>query len=173
MSTSAERRTVIPPFPPSTPRVRLGAIQARGAPLDGGWWPRSSDPVAELPGLILAIDHRRGPITRVMLGSAGWSSHPTRLAVGGRVIRLGWFASLPVGLLTAICASRFRVDLLLVPPETNAAVADAAMALAAAPNNSLRTPDVLAAALAGLTARAKEAAPGQHEAADPSHAREL
>ena len=104
-----------------------------------------------------------------MLGSAGWTSHPARLAVGGRVIRLGWFASLPVGLLTAICAARLRVDLLLVPPGTDAAVAEEAMAMAAAPDNNLRTPDVLAAALAGLTSRAKVAAQAAWES-DGGHA---
>jgi hypothetical protein len=41
-------------------------------PLDGGCWPRSADPVAELPGLILALqgpgppgDH--GPVTHLLL----------------------------------------------------------------------------------------------------------
>jgi hypothetical protein len=32
---------------------------------------RSADPVAELPGLILAIDRRHGPVTQIMLGRAG------------------------------------------------------------------------------------------------------
>jgi hypothetical protein len=52
------------------------------------------------------MDQRRGPITRVMLAFDFWDEHPLRLAVGGRVIRLGWFASMPVGLLTAIRADR-------------------------------------------------------------------
>ena len=39
-----------------------------------GWRPRSADPAAELPGLILALDERHGPfnaITRIMVGMAG------------------------------------------------------------------------------------------------------
>jgi uncharacterized protein DUF5994 len=173
MSTFAERRTVIPPLPPSTPRLRLGPIQTRGAPLDGGWWPRSTDPVAELPGLVLAIDHRRGPITRVMLGRTGWDSHPARIAVAGRVIRFGWFASQPVGLVTGLCADRTRIDLLLVPPDTDEAVATAAMARAAEPGTKLwpklRTSDILAAALADLSKAAEMA--GQSESGSDGDAR--
>jgi hypothetical protein len=153
MLNSDRRRTVFPPSPPSTPRLRWGPKLARRALLDGAWWPRSNDPVAELPGLILALDHRRGPVTRVMLGYAGWSSRPLRLAVAGRVIRLGWFTSLPAGLLTAICVDRDRVDLLVVRPDADAAVADAAMALAADPTNTLRTPDIVPTAVSRLATR--------------------
>ena len=75
------------------------------------------------------------------------------LDVAGRVIRLGWFTSLPAGLLTAICADRDRVDLLVVPPDTDPGVADAAMALAADPTNTLRTPDIVPTAASRLATR--------------------
>jgi hypothetical protein len=45
---------------PSVPRLRLGAVLSRGTLLDGGWWPRSADPAAELPGLIAAAEGRCG-----------------------------------------------------------------------------------------------------------------
>jgi len=32
--------------PPTTPRLRLESTGASRTLLDGGWWPRSSDPVA-------------------------------------------------------------------------------------------------------------------------------
>ena len=40
----------------SVPRLRLVPVPSRRTLLGGGWWPRSADPVAELPGLIRAID---------------------------------------------------------------------------------------------------------------------
>jgi hypothetical protein len=94
--TANDGRTVMSATEPSTPRLRL---QPGAAPelLDGGWWPRSTDPVAELPGLILALDAVHGPITRVMLHGNDWDSHPRRLAVDGRLVRLGYFASQPAG----------------------------------------------------------------------------
>ncbi|WP_390623941.1 DUF5994 family protein [Fodinicola feengrottensis] len=43
-------------------------------PLDGAWWPRSADPVAELPPLIRAVEVSRGRITHLMLQAEGWRS---------------------------------------------------------------------------------------------------
>jgi hypothetical protein len=54
-----------------------------------------------------------------MLGAADWNaSRPSRLRAGEagrRVVRLGWFASMPAGLLTAISASGQRTDLVTIP----------------------------------------------------------
>ena len=109
--------------PPATLRLSLQPDRPAYALLDGGWWPRSADPAAELPGLILALDERHGPsnpITRIMLGMADWnSSRPRRLRVEGpsgrRVVRLGWFATMPAGLLIATSGRGERTDLLIVP----------------------------------------------------------
>src|SRR5689334_24087977 len=109
MLTTAERHTATSPAPPSRPRLRLQPGLSARTLLDGGWWPRSTDPAAELPGLILALDEKResfNPISRIMLSMADWdSSRPRRLRIGGpagrRVVRLGWFATMPAGLLTA------------------------------------------------------------------------
>jgi hypothetical protein len=162
MRTTLERRTTISRSPPSTPRLHLRPPQPPGGVrtlLDGGWWPRSADPVAELPGLILALDDRHGPITRVMLRKADWNSHPYRLriddpaidradsdgATAGRVVRLGWFDSMPTGLLTALSADGRRVDLVTVPVHVHHATAAATMELAADPGNHIHSPDLLAA----------------------------
>jgi hypothetical protein len=145
LTTTASRMTAISKTPPSTPRLRIQPTGTRNTLLDGAWWPRSTDPVAELPGLILAIDKHRGPITRLVLAAAGWDSHPRRLGVAGRVLRLGYFTSQPVSLLTALCANGDRVDLLVVPPNTASGTADAAMALAATTNNLVHAQHILLA----------------------------
>ena len=131
MLTTDERRTASSPAVPSRPRLRLQPDLSARTLLDGGWWPRSADPAAELPGLILAIEERHGPITRIMLGGADWdASRPRRLRVdgpaGSRVVRLGWFETMPAGLLTAT-ARAGRTDLLTVPPYTGEPAARAAM----------------------------------------------
>ena len=102
MSSTTETRTAISLTPPTMLRLRLQPDRPAYTLLDGGWWPRSTDPAAELPGLILALDERHGPITRIMLGMADWdASRPRRLRVhgpsGSRVVRLGWFATMPAG----------------------------------------------------------------------------
>jgi Family of unknown function (DUF5994) len=147
-TNAAQRATIVPPSPPSTPRVCLVPTRAGQAVLDGGWWPRSSDPVAELPGLVVALSDRYGPIRYVMLNSRAWDSRFRRLAVGAGVVRMGWFASLDPALAIATTERGDQLDLLVVPPPTPEAVARNAMAQAADPANILRAPDVLAAVAA-------------------------
>jgi hypothetical protein len=128
-------------------------------------------PAAELPGLILAIEERHGPITRIVLSRAGWDARrPRRLRVdgpaGSRVVRLGWFETMPAGLLTAI-ARAGRTDLLTVPPHAGEPAARAAMDQAAQTGN--RTPALLAAITTaaipgGPPAATPAGATGQHPA---------
>lgn len=151
MLSTAERHTATSTAPPS--RLLLQPDLSAPTLLDGGWWPRSADPAAELPGLVLAIEERHGPVIRVMLGTAGWdASRPRRLRVdgpaGSRVIRLGWFETMPAGLITAI-ARAGRTDLLTVPPRTREPAARAAMEQAAQAGNRARTPALLAAITTG------------------------
>jgi Family of unknown function (DUF5994) len=148
MLSTTERGAAISPAPPAGPRLLLQRGDAGPAPLDGSWWPRSADPAAELPGLILALDELHGRVIRVLLGAADWdASRPSRLQVsgaGGRVVRLGWFASMPAGLLTAISASHQRTDLVTIPPDTSEQDAAAAMEQAAKAGNREHAPAILA-----------------------------
>jgi hypothetical protein len=147
-TTATHRVTIVPPLPPTTPRVCLVPVRARQAVLDGGWWPRSADPVAELPGLVLALGERYGPVRRLLLNRNAWDSHPRRFAIGGRVIRLGWFVSVDPALAVATTDRGDQLDLLVVPVHTPEATARTAMALAADPTNTMRAPDILAATFA-------------------------
>jgi hypothetical protein len=146
LSTAAHEAAASPALPA---RLRLRADHSGPTVLDGGWWPRSADPATELPGLVLALDERHGRVTRLMLGAADWkASRPRRLVfagpAGGRVVHLGWFATMPAGLLTAISASGQRTDLLTVPPRTSEPDALAAMKQAAWTGNRDHTPALLA-----------------------------
>jgi hypothetical protein len=150
MPSTTEREAAISLAPPARPRLLLQPDRSGPALLDGGWWPRSADPAAELPGLILALDERHGRITRVLLGMAGWdASRPRRLRVdgpaGSRVVRLGWFATMPAGLLTAISAGGGRTDLVTIPPHTSERDARAAMGQAVQAGNRDHAPAILAA----------------------------
>lgn len=75
-TTAAGRMTITSSTPPSTPRLRMESSGSRQTLLDGAWWPRSTDPVAELPGLVLAIGKVRGPVTRLVLAASGWDPRP-------------------------------------------------------------------------------------------------
>ncbi|GAB3752611.1 DUF5994 family protein [Microlunatus parietis] len=130
---------------PSTPRLRLRRSGNATGLLDGGWWPRSANPVAELPGLILALDHLHGPVIRIVLHRGDWAPEPRRLGVEGRVVPVTYFTSHPSGSLAAFtgAADVHRIDLLVVPAEIMFDRADAAMSLAAERGNHLRAQQIL------------------------------
>ncbi|HWD78274.1 MAG TPA: DUF5994 family protein [Kribbella sp.] len=156
--TANDGRTVFSATEPSTPRLRLRSGGTREV-LDGGWWPRSTDPVAEIPGLVLAIDAVRGPITRMMLASGDWESHPRRLAVNGRLVRLGYFNSQPPGLLIALSGGAdARVDLAVIPPGTTATVAEVALTLAATRGNRIHAQNVVPSASAAAASSGSRSA---------------
>jgi hypothetical protein len=122
----------------------MAPTRAGQAVLDGAWWPRSWNPTAELPGLILALADRYGPIRNIMLNSNTWDSHFRKLAVNTATIRMGWFTSLDTALLVATTDHGDQIDLLIVPPATPTTTAEQAMAKAADPTNTTRAPDILA-----------------------------
>jgi hypothetical protein len=114
--------------------------------VDGGWWPRSRDPDAELPGLIAGLDSSVGPVTRLALNLNAWDSAPRRMAVDGRRVRVGWFRQMDAHTIGVTRAAQDRVVLLVIPPQATTAEAGIAMALAADATNSTGPADILAAA---------------------------
>jgi hypothetical protein len=162
------RRTRVPAHPaedtdsttprtPGTPHphtddadpVRLALIDpfAARTTLDGAWWPRTRSLSDELPGLVQEL-HRRGiRVTRVAYNPDAWEAAPRRMAADGRSIRLGWFRSIDPQLLGLTGdPQRGRIDLLVAPPDTTAAVAGQAFTTAADRANR-ETPTALLTAL--------------------------
>jgi hypothetical protein len=134
------------PPAPSGLRLQLDPTMAGTGAVDGGWWPRSRDPDAELPGLIAGLDASLGPITRVALNLDAWDSAPRRVAVDGRRVRVGWFRHMDADTIGVTRAGQNRVALLVTPPEATTAAAGIAMAMAADASNCAGPADILAAA---------------------------
>jgi hypothetical protein len=153
MFSNPQRAMITPSVEPSEPRLLLTSGRGDDAVLDGGWWPRSWDPLAELPGLVLALTERYGPIRNVMLNRAAWDSRFRRLAVGTGQVRVGWFTTLAPSLLVATTERGEQIELLVVPPSASAAAAKRAMTTAADPTNTMRAPDILAAEAAEAVGR--------------------
>ncbi len=65
------------------------------------------------------------------------------MGVNGRVLLLGYFASQPTDLFTALCANGYLVDLLVVTPNTASGAADAAMVLTATTSNLVYAQHIL------------------------------
>ncbi|MEU8004600.1 DUF5994 family protein [Catellatospora sp. NPDC049111] len=126
-------------------RLVLAPARADRAVLDGGWWPRSWDAAAEVPGLVTALVARYGPIRHVMLSRSTWGGGARRLPAGSGTVRMGWFASQDSALAIAITDHDDQIDLLVVPPTATPAAADSAMAAAADPADDRHAQTILAA----------------------------
>jgi hypothetical protein len=149
MTAATSTPTPAPPPRPTAPpglRLQLDPTMAGTGTVDGGWWPRSRDPDAELPELIAGLDSSLGPITRVALNLDAWDTAPRRVAVDGRRVRVGWFRHMDAHTIGVTRAAQDRVVLLVVPPQATTAAAGTAMAMAADAANSARPSDILAAA---------------------------
>jgi hypothetical protein len=149
MTAATSTSTTAPPTRPPAPsglRLQLDPAMAGTGAVDGGWWPRSRDPDAELPGLIAGLDASLGPITRVALNLDAWDTAPRRVAVNGRRVRVGWFRQLDPDTIGVTRAGQDRVALLVIPPQATTAAAGSAMATAADGSNSAGPTDILAAA---------------------------
>lgn len=81
------------------PAVRLSLDSA--GPVDGTWWPHSTDAATELPGLVSAVDQRLETRTlRIGLHVDAWNNIPRRFPAPGRDVRVGWFRVMDPGLIT-------------------------------------------------------------------------
>ncbi|MGI5242267.1 DUF5994 family protein [Dactylosporangium sp. CA-139066] len=143
-----DRRDTFTAFGPSAqPRLALAPGRAPRAVLNGGWWPHSWDPATELPGLVAEVVERYGPIRRLMLSSHTWDPCFDRFLVATGTVHIRWFSSADPGLLAIITEAGDQINLLIVPPDTPATAARAALNKAADPTNALHATAILATAL--------------------------
>ena len=142
--------------PVSTARSRLKCTPelSRPASLHGAWWPRSHEAHLELPDLIRDLDARRGEeVTCIILAPTDWEDRSPRLRAVDRIVRVGWFTTQPDSLVTATFADHPHLQLLVIPPETEPALAEAAMVMAAAPGNAVAAHHILAMVAATRSVR--------------------
>jgi Family of unknown function (DUF5994) len=103
----------------SPDRARLSLVPAsagRGG-LGGGWWPRSRDATAELPGLISELSTAAGRrVSRIALQADAFDNIPHQLTVGGYKVRVAWFRHMNMNTVLLTIADRHDLVLLVVPP---------------------------------------------------------
>jgi len=97
-------------------RLSLVPSTAPHAGLGGGWWPRSRDATAELPGLIAELSARAGRVSRVAVQVSAFDNIPHKLTVGGRKVHVAWFRYMNVNTVLLTMAGRDDLVLLVVPP---------------------------------------------------------
>lgn len=111
--------------------------------LDGAWWPRSADPLAEFPAMIAGIALRIGQPDRVAFNCAVWTEAPGEIVIGGRIIELDGFRSLDKDIVLLHGQDWHRMALLVIPPETAEKAAAAALARASDPYNTESASQIL------------------------------
>ncbi|MCY0963174.1 DUF5994 family protein [Streptomyces sp. H27-H5] len=146
MTIALERTTPATlPAPPRPARLALTPKSPLGGQLDGAWWPRTRDLVAELPLLVAALDETWGRITRVTVNPDRWPVIPHTVPVDGRTVHVGWFTEQDPDKLILLSYTIGRWDLLVVPPHTAPAAAARLMAAASVPGSVLTAGALIAA----------------------------
>lgn len=114
-------------------RLSLAPHSTLSRRVDGAWWPRSRDLLVELPLLIGELPRTWGQIIGVSVNTEMWHASPGRMLVANHVVRLhrtsGPHGRHVLHLLSGL--GRSSRDLLVVPPEVDAADAEPLMAAAA------------------------------------------
>jgi hypothetical protein len=122
--------------PHTEPRLRLKPAEPTTGHVDGAWWPRSRDLPAELPALLATLSARLGGIERVTYRTGAWPPARRLLTLGDAVVHLEGFRTEHADTLTvAGYRNRYRVTLLVVPPETDPGRAYDILTAAALPDN--------------------------------------
>jgi hypothetical protein len=101
-------------------------------PIDGAWWPRSYDLLAELPRLLAGLPRAWGHITSVTVNGATWSAVPDRMLVSDQVVQLHrTLTASAAHTIVLLAPGQGRWDLMVVPPDTTEEAAEPLMAAGA------------------------------------------
>jgi hypothetical protein len=130
MTSAPTTLTVIPEADDHQPfRLRLKSRVPVTGRVDGGWWPRSRDLPAEVPGLLAALTTRLGDVESVSYNLGDWETAPRKIVLDGRLVRLAGYRSQHPGTVDVLDA-RHLVTLLVVPPGTATPAAQAILTAA-------------------------------------------
>jgi uncharacterized protein DUF5994 len=135
------------PGPSDAPRLHLRSPANVGEFVDGGWWPRSLELSVELPPLLTAMWSAGYDVFRIVYNLTAWDPAPRRLTVSGRRVKLGGFRLQDKASISLVdSGGRKRIDLVVVPPQTDPVVAGRALALAGLDGDPHRAAEILAQA---------------------------
>jgi hypothetical protein len=123
-------------------RLQMKPNTATRGHVNGAWWPRSHDPVAEFPGLVLVMSSWVGPIRRVTYHLHDWATAGRELTVEGWMVTLVGLPTLDAN--TIVVTGQRLMKLLVVPPGTPGGAARAVLRSAAAPDTVDSVEEILA-----------------------------
>jgi hypothetical protein len=144
---------------PTTPaaeglRLRLRDPGDGDGYVDGGWWPRSLDLRLELPPLLAEMWSAGYDVFRVSYDLTAWHPvPPRRLIVSSRLVKLGGYRTQDPASISLVDSSDWkRLDLVVIPPQTDPVIAKRALALAGLAGDLHRPGEILEQASRGPAA---------------------
>ena len=112
--------------------------------IDAAWWPRSLDLTSELPPLLEVLWTAAREISRITYNSGAWDRAPRRMRIEGRTVRLGGFAtSDPLTVRLSDAWGAERIDMVVIAPPTDSALARRVLLLASQADSLYRAEEIL------------------------------
>jgi hypothetical protein len=120
-------------------RLRLDPV-GRTGPLDGAWWPHSRDLAVEAARLVDDFPDEVGRVSRLVFSSPDWDApadgaRERRIRTHRGTVKLGTFPRDDTHVMVVTLSSHERLHVLVVPPDTDPARAEAILELAATATN--------------------------------------
>jgi hypothetical protein len=105
--------------------------------VDAGWWPRSNDLTAELPALLDVLWTAGRDMRQVIYNTDSWAAAPRHVIIEGHRVRLdGNHQQDPLVLVLIDPGVNDSARLLVVPFDTDPAIAERLLRLASEPGNT-------------------------------------
>ncbi|GAA3029105.1 hypothetical protein Aglo01_35380 [Actinokineospora globicatena] len=124
-------------------RWALKPSEGAPGPVDGGWWPRSTDPSTEFPPLIADMAASGMAVLRVTYNLNAWDRSDPEIVVGDAAVRMeGVHATHPQS-VTLIGPDGTGTRLLVIPPATPGGAARAALRAATDVDSTASVADIL------------------------------
>jgi hypothetical protein len=130
-------------------RIRFRQPVGTSGFIDAAWWPRTRNLTEELPLLMDVLWAAARNVNRITYHLGTWEPAPRRMQIRGRTVRLGGFATSDPGTVRLSDPwGRERIDVLVIAPETDPAVAERVFAIASHTDNPYTAAEILARASA-------------------------
>ncbi|WP_102418638.1 MULTISPECIES: DUF5994 family protein [unclassified Mycobacterium] len=114
-------------------RLQLKPYRSVSEHIDGAWWPRTTNLVDELPGLLASVAERLGPVVMVGYRRNGWQETPPLAEIGGQTVELLAFTSDEPASVILIGEDGHHLTLHVIRPDAGEEVARQALEQARMP----------------------------------------
>ena len=118
----------------ANPRLVFTPTSCTEGVLDGAWWPHTRVLSEELPALLAVVTSRFGPVARVSLNRTAWDTTLQEITCGDGVVQLVWYRACDADTIRLLGGEDWHLDVLVIPPDTAADTAAAALSGVALPH---------------------------------------